>query len=99
MFCIRCKNYKGHGFPPLTSDDTEELLDPHVDIDPAEELVHVTPPLLQDGAGRLARLEAGNAGRAGRRYGAVFVRLAREHFAQPAQHQLQPLLTRKTCLK
>lgn len=33
-----------------TSNDTEELLNPHVDVDPAEELVHVAPPLLQDGA-------------------------------------------------
>lgn len=80
-----------HTVFPLTSDNTEELLDPHVDIDPAEELVHVAPPLLQDGAGRLAHLEAGSAGS---RYGAVSVRLACKHFAQPAQHELQPLLTR-----
>lgn len=77
----------------LTSDNTEELLDPHVDVDPAEELVHVAPPLLQDGAGRLTGLEARNAGSTGSRYGAVSARLACKHFAQPAQHQLQPLVT------
>lgn len=37
----------------LTTDDAEELLDPHVDIDPAEELVHVAPPALQHGVARL----------------------------------------------
>ena len=49
----------------LTSDDAEELFDPHVDVDPAEELVHVAPPLLQDGAGRLAGLDAGSTGSTG----------------------------------
>lgn len=84
-----------HSFS-LTSDNTEKLLNPHVDVDPAEELVHVAPPLLQDGAGRLAGLQTGEAGidgSTGYRYRAVFARLACKHFAQPAQHQLQPLLT------
>ena len=84
----------------LTSNDTEELLDPHVDVDPAEELVHVAPPLLQDGAGRLAGLHAGNTGNTGNTGNAgssyVSVRLTCKHFAEPAQHQLQPLLTQKT---
>lgn len=67
-----------------TSDDAEELFDPHVDVDPAEELVHVASPLLQDGGGSL---DAGSTSMT------VAVRLAGKHFAEPAQHQLQPLIT------
>jgi len=78
---------------PLTSDDAEELLDAHADVDPAEELVHVAAPLLQH---RAARVHAGRteaAGRTGRSYRTGLVRLAGKDFAQPAQHQLQPLHT------
>lgn len=33
----------------LTSNDAEKLLDPHVDVDAAEELLHMTTPALEDG--------------------------------------------------
>lgn len=79
----------------LTSDDTEEFLDPHVDVYPAEELVHVAPPLLQDGAGRLEAGSTGSTGTNGRRLGSVSAGLTGENFTQPTQHQLQPLFTQK----
>lgn len=60
----------------VTSDDAEQLLDPHVDVDPAEKLVHVTPPLLQEGAGG---------------GGVVSVGITGKDFTEPPQHQLQPL--------
>lgn len=33
----------------FTSNDAEKLLDPHVDVDAAEELLHMTAPALEDG--------------------------------------------------
>lgn len=80
----------------LTSNNTKELLDPHVDVDPTEELVHVTSPLLQDRASMPSILQTGkpgNAGIAGSRLCPISSCLTSKHFAQPAQHQLQPLFT------
>lgn len=73
-------------FNSPTSNDAEELLDPHVDINPAEKLVHVAPPLLQGGADGLAGTKTGSA--ASRFQTFVCVGLTCEHFAQPAQNQL-----------
>lgn len=68
----------------LTSNDAEKLLDPHVDVDAAKELVHVAAPALKDGATWRTWL-------GGRGSGAVFIHLAGKHPAEPIQHLLQPL--------
>lgn len=67
FYCVKKEKHQQNDLQtpqcfPLTSDNTEKLLNPHVDVDPAEELVHVAPPLLQDGAGRLAGLQIVEAG-------------------------------------
>lgn len=71
------------GLVRVTSDDAEELLDPHVDVDPAEELVHVAPPLLHDRTGQRCWCRT------------VSRPLTGKDFPQPAEHQLQPLQGRK----
>ena len=77
--------FRGGETERLTSDDAEELLDPHVDIDPAEELVHVTSPALQRRICRPRPL-AGPA-----HTGACSNPITRKNSTEPAQHQLQPL--------
>lgn len=52
----------------------------------------MAPPLLQDGAARRAGLDTGSRYQTVR---SIRVDFACEHFAQPAQNQLQPLLTQQ----
>lgn len=42
-------NVNKHVFIFFTSNDAEKLLNPHVDIDTAKELLHMTAPALKDG--------------------------------------------------
>lgn len=82
---------------PLTSDDTKELFDPHAGIDPAEELLHVVSPALQDGTIRLSHcplVTAVSCG-TGRPPDVHIAHLTSEDSAYPAQHLIQPLFMEK----
>lgn len=72
----------------LTSYDAEKLLDPHVNIDTAEELVHVTVPALEESIGWLTRCAIWRGGIV-----AHLFHLTGKHPAQPSQNLPQPLET------
>lgn len=67
-----------------TSDDAEELFDAQAGVHAVEEPLHVATPAAQCGAGLRGR----GPGRA----------VLQEHFAQPADHPLDPLLGEHRCV-
>ena len=76
---------------PLTSDDAEELLDPHAGVDPAKELLHVMAPTLQDGTARLTHCPLSTAASCAAGH-PTYIHLAGKDSTHPAQHLIQPLL-------